>query len=305
MSASLLNKSDTVGIDTSRYVVITPVRNEAAYIEKTLESMACQTVIPVTWVIVNDGSSDGTETIVERWAETYSWIRLMNRNDRGTRQRGKGVIEAFYAGYKTIEEDYDFLVKLDGDVSFEPAYFESVLDNFASDPYLGIAGGAVYEQPDGKTWTRYTNRDEVRGCTKIYRRTCFEAIGGLRPAMGWDGIDEWTALSLGWKVRSFTEHKMFHYRFTGTATGLVKSYIEQGSAAYCIGYHPIFLIARGIRCITDKPYFIGGMVMIWAYFRAWMRRDEKLAGPSVIRFVRATQMKKLAGLLIGKPVHET
>jgi hypothetical protein len=229
----------------------------------------------------------------------------VNRPDKTIRQRGKAVIEAFYAGFETLNEKYDFIVKLDGDVSFEPTYFESLLREFGADPKLGIAGGSLYEQPDGKTWSRFTNKDEVRGCTKMYRFSCFEAIGGLIPAMGWDGIDEWTALSLGWNVRSFFEYKMYHYRFTGAATGLLNSYMEQGKGAYRISYHPIFLIARSIHCMANKPYIIGGLAMIWAYFLAWLRRDEKLANPAVVKFIRSTQMKKLAGLLTGKPIHET
>jgi poly-beta-1,6-N-acetyl-D-glucosamine synthase len=145
----------------------------------------------------------------------------------------------------------------------------------------------------------------VRGCTKIYHRQCFEDIGGLAPSMGWDGLDEWTALSLGWKVHSFVEHRMYHFRFTGSATGRVKSYQEQGYAAYRIGYHPLYLVARSIRCIPYRPFFIGGMAMIAAYFLAWARRDQIIARPLVIRFIRAAQLLKLAHLLAGKAVHET
>jgi hypothetical protein len=194
---------------------------------------------------------------------------------------------------------------MDGDVTIESTYFESILQEFSHNPKLGIAGGAVYEQPDGKTWYRMTNRDEVRGCTKMYKKACFDAIGGLVPAMGWDGIDEWTAKSLGWMVRSFIDHKMYHYRFTGTATGLLKSFVEQGNGAYRIGYHPLFLVARSIRCMTDRPVILGGLVMIGAYFFSWISMADRLAKPSVVQYIRSTQMKMLAGLILGKPVHET
>jgi len=290
-------------ISAPRYTVITPVRNEAAFIEKTLNSMTCQTIHPVEWVIVNDGSSDGTEAIVARWAESYSWIRLVNRDDRGARQRGKGVIEAFYAGYTKLSQSFEYIVKLDGDISFEKDYFERLLREFTSDSALGIAGGGVYEQPDGKTWVLYTVKDHVRGATKMYRRTCFDAIGGLVAAMGWDGIDEWKALSLGWKVQSFLEFPAYHYRFTGAATGFFKSCIEQGEGAYRMGYHPLYMIARGVRCMTDRPYVLGGIAMVAAYGKAWLRREEMLADPTVVRYVRQTQVQKLIGLLAGKPVH--
>ena len=288
----------------TQYTVITPVRNEAEFIEKTIHSMAQQTVRATEWVIVNDGSTDKTAEIITRYATEYPWIRLVNREDRGTRQRGKGVIEAFYTGYETLTcQDYDFIVKLDGDLSFEPTYFESLWREFASNPRLGIAGGGVYEKLDGKNWVlEDPSRDHVRGPTKVYRRACFEAIGGLAPALGWDGVDEWKALTLGWEVQSFPELKVFHHRITGAATGPLKSRIEQGYGAYYMGYHPLFIIARGILYMFMRPYLVGGMVMMIAYFLAGLRGQERLSDPSVIRYIRRTQLRKLVSLLTGKLV---
>lgn len=287
-----------------KYAVISPVKDEAAFIERTICSMIGQTIQPDVWVIVNDGSRDATESIVQSYTKNFSWIRLIKRQVTGARQRGKGVVEAFYAGYETLTDQYNFIVKLDGDVSFGPDYFESLFKWFSSDHQLGIAGGGLYEKPDGKDWVLYTTKDHVRGCTKVYRRECFEAIGGLVASMGWDGIDEWKALAKGWKVQSFLELKIYHFRFTGAATGFLKSCIEQGNGAYRMGYHPVYMIARGIRRMTDRPYLIGGAAMIGAYFMAWLRRDEMLADASVIHFVRRTQIQKLLGLFAGKPIHE-
>jgi biofilm PGA synthesis N-glycosyltransferase PgaC len=286
-----------------RYVVISPVKNEEKYIKLTIDSMIRQTLKPVVWVIVNDGSQDETETIIRKYAEDYSWIKLVNRPISAVRKRGKGVIEAFYAGYETLDLEYDFIVKLDGDLSFEPNYFESLLREFEKDPKLGIAGGALYEKPDGKKWAMYTYSDEVRGCTKIYRCACFEAIGGLVSAMGWDGIDEWTALSLGWKVRSFFDYKVYHYRFTGSATSLLHNCIELGDAAYRIGYHPLFIIARGISRMFDRPYVIGGMAMITEFFKAGLEGRKRLSNTSVIQYIHKIQMRQLGRLIIGKSIH--
>lgn len=294
------DKSDSI----PKYVVISPVRDEAEFIEKTIDSMTKQTITPSTWVIVNDGSKDGTELIVQEYSRAYPWIKLINRPDRKVRQRGKGVVEAFYAGFNTLEVNYDFVVKLDGDVSFGPDYFEGLLQKFASDPTLGIAGGGLYEKPDGQTWVLMTSKDHVRGCTKIYRQTCFTAIGGLVLSMGWDGIDEWKALSLGWKVQSFTEYPIYHFRFTGAATGYLKSFYEQGWGAYRMGYLPLYMIARGFWHMADRPYITGGLAMLWGYLKAWLQHEEMLADASVVRFVRQTQMKKLTGLLFGRPIHE-
>ena len=302
----LSNKSSSSKTNSNgfiKYVVISPVKDEAEYLDDTINSMIQQTIRPVMWVIVNDGSKDGTEAIINNYARKYSWIKQVNRKDAGIRQRGKGVVEAFYAGFEVLDEDYDFIVKLDGDVTFEKDYFASLFRQFALDPQLGIAGGGLYERPDGKFWVLYTVKDHVRGCTKVYRRECFEAIGGLVASMGWDGIDEWIALAKGWKVVSFLTLKIYHYRFTGAATGYLKSCIEQGNGAYRMGYHPLFMIARGIRRITDKPFFIGGMAMIGGYFMAWLKKQEFLADPTVVRYVRQSQMKQLAGLISGKPLH--
>ncbi len=302
----LSNKSSSSKTNSSgfmKYVVISPVKDEAEYLDDTINSMIQQTIRPSMWVIVNDGSKDGTEAIIKNYAQKYNWIKLVNRKDAGIRQRGKGVVEAFYAGYEVIDEDYDFIVKLDGDVTFEKDYFVSLLHQFALDPQLGIAGGGLYERPDGKSWVLYTVKNHVRGCTKVYRRECFEEIGGLVASMGWDGIDEWIALAKGWKVVSFLSLKIYHYRFTGAATGYLKSCIEQGNGAYRMGYHPLFMIARGIRRITDKPFFIGGMAMIGGYFMAWLNKQEFLADPTVVRYVRQSQMKQLVGLISGKPLH--
>ena len=288
-----------------KYAVITPVRDEAEFIEKTLYSMVRQTVRPTEWVIVDDGSTDQTPEMVAGYAAGHPWLSLVRRADRGARQRGKGVVEAFYAGYETLTADYDFIVKLDGDLSFEPDYFESLLREFAASPRLGIAGGGVYERLDGHNWVLRAARDHVRGPTKVYRRACFEEIGGLVPALGWDGVDEWKARSLGWEVRSFLDLKVLHYRVTGSATGSLKSRLEEGYGAYYMGYHPLFLIARGIQHMSSRPYLTGGMAMIVGFFIAPIRRKERLQDTSVIRYVRRTQFKQLLGVLLaGKPVHK-
>lgn len=287
-----------------KYTVITPVRNEAEFIEKTINSMIQQTVKATEWVIVNDGSTDETAEIVAKYAAEHPWLKLVSRADRGIRQRGKGVVETFYTGYAALtQQDYDVIVKLDGDLSFEPTYFESLLGEFESNPKLGVTGGGVYERLDGKNWVLDGSTDHVRGPTKVYRRACFDAIGGLVPALGWDGVDEWKALTLGWEVRSFPELKVYHYRVTGAATGSLKSRMEQGYGAYYMGYHPLFIVARGLLYMSLRPYIIGGIVLIIAYFMAWLRRQEQLPDPATIRYVRQTQLRKLAGLLAGKPVH--
>ena len=291
----------------AKYLVVSPVRNEAQYIEGTIRSMACQTVPPAEWIIVNDGSTDETAELVKRHARSHAWIHLIDREKRQEgqdRQRGKGVIDTFYYGYeRRTEEKYQFLVKLDGDVSFEPEYFEFLLQQFAANARLGIAGGTLYEQLDNK-WTLRTALDHVRGPIKTYRRACFDEIGGLERALGWDGIDEWKARSQGWEVRSFAETRVYHHRPTGDATGKLKAKMEQGYGAHYMGYHPLYTIARGILHMTRRPYVLGGMTMMLGHLAAWMQGREQYGDRSVLRYVRRTQRRQLAGLLIGQGVHE-
>jgi biofilm PGA synthesis N-glycosyltransferase PgaC len=291
-----------------RYAVISPVRNEAQFIEQTIQAMISQTVKPSEWIIVNDGSTDETAEIVSRYAELCPWLKLVHREkreDKGDRQRGKGVIDTFYFGYERLtSQDYEFIIKLDGDVSFEPIYFEFLLRKFASNPKLGIAGGGLYERVDGKNWALRSSTDHVGGPAKMYRRVCFEAIGGLVPALGWDGLDEWKALALGWEVKSFEELKVLHCRVIGSATGALKSKIEVGYGAHYMGYHPLYLIARGIRHTVTWPHLVGGIAMIMAYFVAWLQGRERLPDPPVIRYIHRTQLRQLAGLLIGKRIYK-
>jgi glycosyltransferase involved in cell wall biosynthesis len=304
MSSIDATTSSALKTSLLRYAVISPIKDEAGFIEETINSMIRQSVRPAIWVIVNDGSTDATEAIVQYHMQNHNWIRLVNRRDRGIRQRGKGIIEAFYAGLETVVQDYDFIVKLDGDVSFGSDYFACLLSEFVANPRLGIAGGGIYEKPDGKTWRLWTVRDHVRGPTKIYRRACFEEIGGLVPALGWDGIDEWKALAAGWSVQSFLEQKIYHHRPTGGAIGSIHHRIEQGYGAYRMGYHPLYMLARGIRHMADRPYVIGGAAMIGSFFLAWLQKQDLLADPTVVQYIRHTQINKLAGLLSGKPIYE-
>lgn len=170
------------GSQTFKYVVITPVRDDAQFMEKTVHSMIQETIKPAECVIVDDGSAHETADIVAGYAAELSWIRLVEREDRGTRQRGQDVIEAFYAGYETLTcQDHDIIAKLDGDSSLEPTYFESLLDESLSSPKLGTSGGGVHEIRGGETWVVHATKDQARGPTKAHRRTCLEAIGGLAP----------------------------------------------------------------------------------------------------------------------------
>jgi len=287
-----------------RYVVITPVKNEAAFIQGTLESMIRQSVLPLRWIIVDDASSDDTSSIVERYCSQHDWIRLVQRDDNGARERGGRVVKAFYDGYDTVrDEDFEVVVKLDGDLTFGPDYFELLLARLQTEPTLGITGGAVYERLNGSDWVLRSAIDHVRGPTKVYRRTCFDAIGGLAASLGWDGLDEWKARALGWKVEVVLQAPLMHYRVTGAATGSLRSRVELGYGAHFMGYHPLFMLTRSIRHMFKPPYLVGGCVMLGSYVAANLRGRARCEDAAVIRYVRREQLRQVFGLFLGKPVH--
>jgi len=292
-----------------KIAIISPVRNESQYIEKTLLAVTGQTVTPSEWIIVDDDSTDETASIVARYAADFPWLKLVHRDRRenkGDRQRGKGVVDTFYYGHSHLTDpDYDFVVKLDGDVSFEPDYFESLLRQFAATPRLGIAGGGLYERTDGVNWDLKSAPDHVGGPVKTYRRECFDDIGGLVPALGWDGFDEWKALTLGWQVQSYQELKINHYRIMGNATGPLRAKIEQGYGAHYMGYHFLYTVARGVRHMATQPYIVGGLAMIAAHVIAWIQGRDQLPDSTVKHFIQRTQLRQLAGMLVGKRVYKS
>ena len=280
-----------------RYVVITPVRDEENYLESTIGSILRQTILPTEWVIVDDGSSDRTGSIADGFAAQYPWIRVVHRENRGFRKSGGGVVEAFYAGYKTLESnDWDFVVKLDGDLTFAPDYFARCFEYFRKDEKLGIGGGEITHDIAGERKVEENPRFHVRGATKIYKRTCWEAIGGLWPASGWDTIDEVKANMLGWKTYAFTDLPLLHHRQTGMEEGLMRDRIKHGVACYVSGYHPLFVAASCARRLAQKPRVLGSMGILYGYLKAHFTRPPRLDDRSYVSYIRAQQLRRLFGM---------
>ncbi len=199
----------------TKYLIITPARDEEEYLEKTILSVANQSIRPFQWIIVNDGSGDSTGRIIDHYAQVYPWLKVIHRPNRGFREAGGGVINAFYEGYAGIESpEWDFLVKLDADLSFSSDYFERCFAEFAKDPFLGIGGGGIYHEVEGELKLEENPKFHVRGATKIYKRECWDELGGLLRAPGWDTVDELKANMLGWTTRSFLDLRVSHYRYS-------------------------------------------------------------------------------------------
>lgn len=277
-----------------KYVIITPVRNEEKYLEKTIQSVIKQRIKPAEWIIVNDGSTDGTAAIIQKYVVQYGWIREVRREDRGFRKSGGGVIEAFYDGYAALEsKEWDFIVKLDGDLNLSPDYFDRCFLHFAANPKLGIGGGVISHLVNGEIVVERSPNFHVRGATKIYKKECWRELGGLIQAPGWDTLDEIKANMFGWETRSFEDLKLIHHRYTGSADGRWKGWVKNGRANYIVGYHPLFMILKCIKRVYQRPYLISSAGLLWGFMSGYMERIPQVDDRQVIKYIRREQLRKL------------
>lgn len=277
--------------DCASYVVITPTRDEERTLETTIRSMAGQSRLPLRWVIVDDGSTDGTAAILDRARNLHPWIDVIRRADRGFRALGGGVVDAFNMGLDRVRDlSWDFVVKLDADLSFDSSYFANLLTRFRDNPRLGIASGKTFLLSGGKKIIEYCHDEHVRGPAKMYRRVVFESIGGLEPVRGWDMIDETRAQMLGWETRSFIQEELIHLRpIDGRQSDVVKSRYEMGKLYWHLGYHWAYQLARSVRsAILDYPWLIGGSALLAGYLSAAIRREPQY-DPEYVAFVRRKQ----------------
>jgi glycosyltransferase involved in cell wall biosynthesis len=287
--------------NTLRYVLISPSRNEARFIEETLKSVVAQTILPLKWVIVNDGSTDATGEIVAKYAAQYSWIELVNRPVRKERHFAAKV-QAFNAGMERVKDlEYDIIGNLDADVSLDPDHFEFLLSKFSEDSRLGVAG-TVFTEPDGynSATDSFEGQTYVSGQCQIFRRQCFEEIGGYVPskAGGIDWMAVTTARMIGWNTRSFREKSFLHHRPLGTAErGVVASNFAYGKKDYILGGHPLWQVFRCSYRMTKRPFLVGGLALFAGYTVAFMSRMERPVSPELMRFHRAEQMLKLKNIL--------
>lgn len=279
-----------------RYSIITPVRDEVKYIKETISSVVKQTILPCQWIIVDDGSTDGTREILGNESKDVSWIKIIHRNNRGFRAAGGGVVQAFYAGYSALsDQDWDFIVKLDGDLSFAPDYFEQCFKIFESDAVLGIGGGAIYQLENDvlKIDSFGDPPFHVRGATKIYRRACWERIHPLIEAPGWDTIDEVKANMLGWTTKTFDLLKVIQHKPTGGADGNWRNWFKNGRANYITGYHPLFMLAKCAKRAIRKPIFLESMALLAGFCSGYLKRIPQVPDTDAINFLRRQQLRRI------------
>ncbi len=277
------------------YALITPARNEADYIELTIKSMIAQTYLPLKWVIVSDGSTDQTDELVRKYAAKYAWIELLRMPER--RQRDfAGKVYAFKAGYDLLKDmQAEIIGNLDADVSFEPKHFEFLIEKMGENPQLGVAG-APFREGTFQYDYRFSNIENVWGGCQLFRRECYEAIGGYLPLKG-GCIDHVAVLSArlhGWQTRTFTEYICLHHRQMGTAMqGTLKAKFKTGMKDYTVGNHPLWELVRTIYQMKNSPVAIGGLALGLGYAWSLLRRAETPLSPDLVAFVRKEQLERL------------
>jgi glycosyltransferase involved in cell wall biosynthesis len=280
------------------YVLVTPARNEAEYIEKTIQSVISQTVPPKQWVIVSDGSTDGTDDIVKRYSKKFDYIELLRLESRPTRNFGAKV-KAINAGYSRIEHlEFEYFGNLDADITFDADYYETIMDRFEQYPQLGIAGGMVVDLI-GKGRKGIFHGDSVGCAVHFFRRQCYEGIGGYLPLQfgGEDTIAETMAKMHNWQVRSFSEIVVCHLRPRGAGMwNIFQISFFRGVADYFMGYHPMFFILKSMSRFRQKPVFISTFLMLLGYLCSSIRNVNSQIPPDIVQYLRREQMNKLKAL---------
>jgi biofilm PGA synthesis N-glycosyltransferase PgaC len=285
------------------YVLITPARNEAKFIELTLKSMVAQTYPPLKWVIVSDGSTDGTDDIVRCYAADHAWIELLRMPER-TERHFAGKVHAFNAGHtRVLELHPDVIGNLDADVSFTPEHFEFLVGKFAEDPLFGVVG-APFREGKFQYDYQFSNIENVWGGCQLFRRECFEQIGGYVPLKG-GSIDHVAVLSArmkGWKTRTFPEKLCIHHRVIGTAQqGALRAKSRTGAKDYAVGNHPLWEMFRVAYQMTKPPVVLGGLALGWGYASALLHRRQRAVSGEMVAFVRREQIQRLRRLFGKSP----
>jgi poly-beta-1,6-N-acetyl-D-glucosamine synthase len=279
------------------YLIISAVRNEEKYLGVTIESVVRQTLRPLQWVVIDDGSTDGTLQLIQTAARKEPWIQVVNRKDRGFRQSGVGVVEAFYDGFCRVESlPWEYVVKMDGDLRLPSDYFQRLIEEFERDPRLGICSGDVYNETAAGLVLDSPGDPafHVRGAAKIYRRDCWTAIGGIQRVTGFDSVDNVKARMLGWDTRRFPRPQVIHLRKTGQATGSWRNGLKNGLGANAIGYHPLFLLLKcAKRFGSGSPIQAAGLLC--GFLRGYFVDIPRIREPELLRYLRKQQLKRMLG----------
>lgn len=282
---------------STRYVLISPCRDEAQYMRQTLDSVIAQSVRPAKWIIVDDGSTDATPEILADYAKQHDWIEIVTRKDRGRRLVGPGVIDAFYAGYAAIDPNqYEFLCKLDLDLHLPPRYFEILMERMHADPRIATCSGKAYIRR-GENLINELHGDETSlGMTKFYRTDRFKAIGGFVREVMWDGIDCHACRMRGWIACSWDDLdlRFIHLRPEGSSQmSVYRGRIRHGYGQYFMGTGFLYMSASAVWRLREKPYVLGSLAMMWGWIRSAIQRKPRYGDAEFRKFIRRYQMRAL------------
>lgn len=283
------------------FLLITPARDEAAHLERTVRAVAAQSRTPDLWLIVDDGSTDATPQLLEGLAQEIPLLEIRQMPKRRPRSGEDGLAiaaeaVAFNAALASIDlTDFTHVGKLDADVELPPDYFERLLDRFAAEPELGIAGGVLLER-NGSAWepTKIPGY-HVRGALKLYSRECFEAIGGIEERLGWDTIDETYARMRGYSTRSVAEIAARHHRPVATRGGALRGRARHGQCAYILRYSAWWVLLRSFKVALQRPYGLSGIAFLYGYFQALLKAHPKVEDDGFKRFVRGELRQRAFG----------
>lgn len=278
-----------------RYAIITPAHNEELFLPQVIEAMVKQKILPVRWIIVDDRSTDNTLAVIREYAAKYPFIEALHLSGDEERSLGANVVQVFYAGLAKLDEEVDYIIKMDADLVLDPDYFTEIMSRFEADPKLGLAAGKIFIEHGGE-WIQERYPDfHVPGACKMYRMACFRDIGGGPIIIyGWDILDGAKARMLGWKTCSFNDIIIRHLRMMGSAKGMLRGYIGHGRGMYAVRAHPIFVLGRSVYRAIEPP-FVLGLLIFFGYIYARLRDEPRLKDLKLARFLRKEQLGRLFG----------
>lgn len=269
------------------YAIITPARNEAENLPRLAESLAVQTLLPDSWLIVDNGSSDDTPRIASELAARHDWIHLLSVPGADTPTRGGPIVRAFQEGVASLPRPVGVIVKVDADVTFEDGYFRRLLSEFEADPQLGMASGPAFSLHDGEWRRERVTGGHLRGAVRAYRSACANDVFPLEEVIGWDGVDEIKARLAGWRTESFDELPFRHHRLQGVRDGTRRrQWMNMGETAYYIGYRPSYVLLRGLFRMRREPW---ALTIVLGYVLAALARGPRCSDERVRAYVRRQQ----------------
>lgn len=286
-----------------RVVIVSPCRDEVRTLERTIACMTAQTLLPVRWIVVDDGSRDRSPEILREAAARLPWMRVVTLGDRGHRALGGGVIDAFYEGLGKVDVPYDFVGKMDVDLEFGPRYLARILEYFAADPGLAAASGKVFRREGAREVEEFMIDEMVAGQFKLYRRQAFEAIGGFVRELMWDGIDFHRARMLGFRTASLAdpELRLLHLRLMGSSDrGIYRGRLRWGRGQWFMGSAFPYVLASGLFRMSERPYVVGGLLIIGGFLAAALRAERRYEDGAFRRELRRWQYARLLGLARGR-----